>query len=485
VAFAMNVKRVYRSECRVLFKAGTRVGAGPKGDDESTAEKASKMAQKANELIRTSARLESIIKDYKLYQKIVDSKSMHDAVEEMRPHIGFRESHAGGDVFVISFENDDPAITQKVTQRLADMMVEELSKGSLSDAKRTLDIASAEERRAGEDLDNATAGLTTFLKLHPEFQDIENRRAQGGTQAAVVIPKGGNVTDPQLAMYYSQRAKIFEDIRRATGAPPPTVDPGSSAHEARVRAATEQRDDAERELSSARADYEAKKRVLTDEHPDMRAAKARVATAESQYRQKAAALTQALAEARPPPPPPTTAAVPADLQKKLDDVNASINVRLGELKKALPGSDAGSIEPALGGVAEMQEYERHVREVRLLRENYADRKTELDKARLLSSVASAAGGDTLSVIDPAFLPMTPAGGGRSKTAMMGGVVALFLAILYAFARVIFNDTLFDQADVEAMKLIPVLGVLPKLPAAPPAATTGSQTTGRGGESGAV
>jgi capsular polysaccharide biosynthesis protein len=480
VVAAMNVKRQYVSECRVLFKPGTRVGTGPKGDDESSAEKASKMAQKANELIRTSARLEVLIKEYKLYPKTVDSKGMHEAVEEMRPHIGFREAKAGGDVFVISFENEDPSTTQKVAQRLADMMVEELSKGSLSDAKRTLDIASAEEKKAGEDLDNATAALATFLKLHPEFQDIENRRAQGGAQATVQIPKGGTVTDPQLAALYSQRAKIFEDIRRATGAPAATVDPNSAAHEARIRQATEQRDEAERTLSAARADYEAKKRVLTDEHPDMRAAKAAVAAAEATFKQKDAALKQALAEAKPPPPPPTTAAVPPELQKKLDDVNAAINARLAELKKhaGTVGADSGVETPALGGVAEMQEYERYVRMVKLLRENYADRKADLDKARLLASVASASGGDTLTVIDPAYLPMTPTKGGRSKTAIMGGVVALIVAILYAFARVLFNDTLIDQADVEAMKLIPVLGVLPKLPQQPPAGP--STTTGRGG-----
>jgi uncharacterized protein involved in exopolysaccharide biosynthesis len=484
VVAAFNVKRMYRSECRVLFKPGTRIGAGPKGDEESAAARASQMAQKANELIRTSSKLEGLIREYKLYPKTVDSKGMHEAVEEMRPHIGFREAKAGGEVFVISFENDDPVTTQKVTQRLADMMVEELSKGSASEAKRNLDIATAEERKAGEEVDNATAALATFLKLHPEFQDIENRRQQGGGSTAVMtVPRGGTVSDPQLASLYAQRAKIFEDIRRATGAPAPVADPSSAAYEARIRAATEARDEAERELNAARVDYAQKKASLTDEHPDMRAAKNRLATAEAIYNSKNAALHAALAEAKPPPPPPATATVPPDLQKKLDDVNAQINARLAELKKkAAVSGDAGALDtPAIGGVSEAAEYERLGRTVRLARENYAERKVDLDKARLALNVTSASAGDSLTVLDPAYLPMTPSKGGRSKTAMMGGVVALIVAILYAVARVLFNDTLIDQADVEALRLIPVLGVLPKLP------SQGSpgKSTAKGGPPGAV
>jgi hypothetical protein len=193
----------------------------------------------------------------------------------------------------------------------------------------------------------------------------------------------------------------------------------------------------------------------------MRAAKNRLASAEAVYNAKNAALRAAVAETKPPPAPPPTVAVPADLQKKLDDVNAQINVRLAELKKK--SADGGGVDTAaIGGVSEAAEYERLGRTVRLARETYSERKVDLDKARLAVNVASASAGDSLTVLDPAYLPMTPSKGGRSKTAMMGGAVALIVAILYAIARVLFNDTLIDQADVEALRLIPVLGVLPRI-----------------------
>ena len=85
---ALNSKRSYRSECVVQFKAGLRMGDK---DDDSPSEKASKLAPKLKEELTTRARLEAVIKEYNLYPKIVESRGMGDACEEMRDkYVGFR-----------------------------------------------------------------------------------------------------------------------------------------------------------------------------------------------------------------------------------------------------------------------------------------------------------------------------------------------------------------------------------------------------------
>jgi hypothetical protein len=97
-----------------------------------------------------------------------------------------------------------------------------------------------------------------------------------------------------------------------------------------------------------------------------------------------------------------------------------------------------------------------------------ERKTELDRARVAANQAATVGQDSMTIIDPAFKPTTPAKGGRTKTAIAGGTATLILALAYAFARVLMNDTLIDSADIDAMHVIPVLGVIPKVRVAPPA-----------------
>jgi capsular polysaccharide biosynthesis protein len=50
--------------------------------------------------------------------------------------------------------------------------------------------------------------------------------------------------------------------------------------------------------------------------------------------------------------------------------------------------------------------------------------------------------------------------------MLGFGVTVFICLLYAYARVVFNDTLIDVGDVKAIGVIPVLGVIPRLPPSP-------------------
>jgi hypothetical protein len=380
---------------------------------------------------------------------------MHEAVEEMRPHIGFREAKATGQAFVISYEGEDPATTQKVTQRLADLMVEALSRGSVSEAQRNLEVAQNEEQKAAEEVDRASTAFATFLQLHPEFQDIENRRNAGGSTGVVALPttagKSAEPRDPVLASLQAQRAAIYAEIRAATG-----QSPDGAGHESKLHAAREARDQAERDLAAAKADLAAKKAKYTDDFPDVKVAKDKVASAQRDLADKDAALRAVDGKAGR-----ATVQAPPDLQRKLDTVNQRIAQRIAELQKK-PGGAALAQQGALGGVAEAAEYERLGRNLRLSRETYGERKTDLDKARLSSSVASAAAGDTLNVLDPAYLPVTPSKGDPLKTSALGVVAALAFAIFSAFARVMMNDTVIDEGDVEALKLVPVLGVLPKI-----------------------
>jgi len=121
-----------------------------------------------------------------------------------------------------------------------------------------------------------------------------------------------------------------------------------------------------------------------------------------------------------------------------------------------------------------------VHDVRL---EHDDLKQRLERARLSANAAEASGGDQMMVVDPAYKPLTPFKGGRTKMALAGGLATLLFAFGYAFARVVFSDTNIDSADIEAMHLVPMLGVVPKLrasnPPSPPAGAGGAGGAGAG------
>src|SRR5262249_49087631 len=162
---ATRVKLIYRSECVVLFKPAIKTSE--RQDEESPSERAGKLAPKLKEGLTTRSRLEQMIKEYGLYPRTVESKGMLEAVDEMRNHVGFRGRDS--ETFVISYENESPETAQKVTQRLADTMIDEFTKSSMGTARQQADFLNAQEGRAAQELESANKALATFLTQHPEF----------------------------------------------------------------------------------------------------------------------------------------------------------------------------------------------------------------------------------------------------------------------------------------------------------------------------
>jgi hypothetical protein len=185
-----------------------------------------------------------------------------------------------------------------------------------------------------------------------------------------------------------------------------------------------------------------------------------------------------LANARTPGAAPQNASggtgADADVQKRIAQMDAQIAARQGAIRRApqVASVDAGAAQ--VGETSELvqleTEWQRLLSALHDERVEHDDLKLRLERARLAANAAEATGGDQMTVIDPAYKPLSPSKGGRTKTALAGALMTVILALCYAFARVLTNDTLFDAADVEALRLIPVLGVVPKVRAsAPPAA----------------
>ncbi len=478
VLVAFNMTRIYRSECVVLVRPAIRTD----DRDETPSERAVKLAPKLKDTLLTRTRLEPVIREFNLYPKTVESKGMIDAVEEMRLHVGFRGRDS--ETFVISFEDEDADRTRAVTQKLAESTMEEFRKGTLNSSREQADFLSAEEKRAEDALEIANRQLATFLAVHPEFA-AETRQGGfgGGGQGAAFgnapplmpgIVAAQHSGDAQLASLYRQKARLENEMRaRATqGGAPATND--SVANLAKAR------DDAARKAAQAQADLVDKTTRFTDQHPDVIAARAQVDAAAKSL-QTAEANLEAAKKADKGAPAEAAQVAP-DLQKRVDDVQKLIAQRQAEISKhgsgATPnaGTDTTATkaaaaaappqEPANPLVALETEWQRLLRETSDAKSAHDDLARRMDRASLRASAAEATGDGQMEIIDPAYKPTRPARGGRTNAALVGLGLTMFLSVGYAFARVATNDTLIDSYDVELLRLIPVLGTIPKLPPSP-------------------
>jgi uncharacterized protein involved in exopolysaccharide biosynthesis len=465
---AMNVKRIYKSETVVLVKPAMKTD----DREESPSERTMKLAPKLKDTLLTRSRLEPIIKDFNLYPITVESKGMIDAVEEMRLHVGFRGRDS--ETFVISFEDEDQDRVKAITQRLADTTMEDFKKGNLSSTKTQADFLAAEEKRADDELEKSNHALATFLAAHPEFAaDTLNspftpgRSAGGGGGGGGVVPNAPAASpnspngDPALSSLLRQKARLEAEIRGAAqgGAVPAPLNES-------VATLTKSRDEAARRAAQAQADLADKRTKLTDQHPDIVAAKAQ---AESAGRALHVAEQQ-LDQARGGAAPVDTSGASPELQKKLAEVQGQIAARQGDLARrpapagsTRPEDKAVAAEPVNPLVALETEWARLLRGASDAKAKDEDLRKSLERARLKTSAAEMTGGDQMEIIDPAYRPTRPARGGRTNAALAGFSLALLAAVAHAFTRVLTNDTILDAVDLETLNLIPVLGVVPKLP----------------------
>ncbi len=468
---AVHIPRVYRSECTIIAKA--RIRTDDRDESSTSPDALARQAARLKDMLTTRARLESTIRKFDLYPDITATRTMLDAVEQMKPHVGFRSLEGGQ--YVISFDGDDPEKVRNVTQYLADSLIDQYAAGDLSDLQREADFLGEEEEHSLAGLETSTRALTLFLAAHPEFA-LEAKQAAAtpfgpfgqNTGAAGIplmpkLPADSATSDPDLAALLRERSRLEGEVRSATAvarglapanASKKQLDDQIAQTQAEVEAAAKRVAETQADLAS--------KSNLTEDHPDMRAARmAADAAARTLHETKVklGALQQLAASGSAP----DLSQAPPDLSEKLHQVDAQIAAR-----RARPASSSATdphppVNPVVRTVVELEtDWQRLLRALNEAKNHHEDLKLRAERARLALGAAHAQASERMAVIDPPYRPTHPAKGKRATVAIGGLLMAWLLAIAYAVLRVTLDDTLVDADDVEALGIAGVLGVVPRI-----------------------
>jgi uncharacterized protein involved in exopolysaccharide biosynthesis len=471
VAFASRVVHAYRSESTVF--ARPRIRTDDRDDSSMSPDQMLRQAARLKDMLTTRSRLETVIKRFHLYGETVAHRTMLDAVEEMKPHVGFRSLE--GAQYVISFDGDDPDTVQKVTEYLSKSLIEDYAAADLEDLHREADFLAREEDRSLGGLEESTRALTVFLAAHPEFA-MEAKQAASPfgvnpTAGIPLMPKpnplAAPVMDPELAALYRERVRLEGEVRASTVSDGGVAQATASGRELSVAIAQAQAqvEAAAKRVAEAQADL-ASKSNLTDDHPDMRAARLTADAAARQLHEANAALAslqqrKATGAALPP------SLAPPEIADKLRRIDGELAVRhaaRARTSSSSAGEGAGSgPNPAVTAVVELEtEWQRLLRALNEAKADHDDLKLRAERAKLALEAARAQASERMAIVDPPYRPTHPSKGGRANAAAAGLAMTLLLGVAYASARVALDDTLLDADDVEALGLVPVLGVLPEL-----------------------
>lgn len=406
--------------------------------------------------ILSKPRLARIIEELNLYPGLRAASSMDEAVDRMRRDIRLdvqgerdrrpRPGEARMVAFTIAYTATDAGTAMAVTNRLADLYVEE-------------NVKFRERRSAGasEFLD------TQLVDVRRRLQDQEQRIAQFKEQHLGELPEQREANLRTLERLQQQLQLAHENSRRAherqqlvtaslgeidqtTAAAGPNVTPveSLSARLALLR----------QELVQLQSRY-------SDKYPDVVHAKEQIRGLEARLAEekKAAAAAPPKRESGRRPPPQN--AYVASLMSQLDQANvevkatkdeiAALNRQIAEYQRRIENTPRREQQLAL-----------ITRDYETTREMFRSLLAKRGEAEIAADLEQRQKGAHFRIIEPASLPDRPTGPNRLRLLLIGLVLALGasgLAVVFA-ERV---DTSYRSVDeVRAAVPVPVVSAIPKI-----------------------
>jgi len=458
--WVMSTTRLYRSEAVLLWERGVQAGTlGHEGDSVRA------VAARLTDAFMSRQRLESLIKDMKLYRSLRDKKGLVASIEEMRKHITV--SNREGYTYRIYYDGDSRDGAKEVLERLIASVVEEDVNRRNHEAEETKRFLDAERQQSDEDLKTKEEALASFLTKHPQLASETGAAAtMGGLIRAADRDRAG-AAGVDVSGLELQAAQLEQQLAAEGSTPHVLVGNREVSADPQLVAALTR---TQTELQAAQHDLAEKQLHLTNEHPDVKQAQRRVALAEAAERRAAAALAAWKPSAARESGAPVTVGE-----------NTGGNARAAALRHALGAirSQIASLRARSAPRAEMPraptsqvaidtEWTRLNREVSEARERQSQLEGKQFQAQLAATLIAGGQGGQLVISDPPFKPMAPIAGGRFKIALVGVAGSVVLGLFVILIVAMFDDRLYSSHDVEGVLSDGIIVVIPKVVARLPA-----------------
>jgi len=408
----------FRSETVILHTEGIAPG-----DPTEQAVAPRSVAARVQEILTSRALLERVLTEFDLYPVTKRAYGPVDAIEELKRQVQLKAP--GGSTFRISFDGDSPEQAQRVTARLAELVIDEDSALRKTQAHVTQDFLAAEKKGTEGRLREAEYELASFMAEHPRFALDTTPLTTGAAirasvqGAAPTVRSGSSPQSPRAIAAPSQPSV-------ATVASTAPTDAEATREALREKAA------AAAALAAARASLLEKLDHFTPAHPDVRAAREAVALAEARL--------VAAAERVPVAPVPVPMVVPDTKPPSPSGVpHASVPAPAVAVRPVASGRD-----DVVGLEIQWATLTRSAIEAR----QHDDQvEAALFKADIAAnSVSGDNSGTQMTVIDPAFLPRRALPPERAVIALVAGALSLLVGLLIALVCAALDDRIYGWRD---------------------------------------
>lgn len=461
--FAFTRHDAYKSETLVQvdrailtdFVEGSGVGAGD-------------LKARINQLTLSRTRLEQVLTEFNLYPDMRATKSIVDVLAYFRAEIVI-EMH-GEDTFMLGYQSDDPRTAQAVTQRMAELFIQERSRTRTDRARSTARVLGEQVDALLQELGRQEDELANFKEEHAAEVLLIERRRLGLVGPVPTLPTKDQTTSKrptgprvvitgeagvQLGALRAKRAEKEGELRALQ---PAVVAPNSpEAEELRGQIA---------QLQQERASLRAR---FTDDYPDVVVNAQRIAglqrrlqsalrPVQAQQGQQSARqmqLTQEIAD--------LDIEIARIQREATRVVRPSTNPANSDPTKLPPGSPPPPpVRPAVPmSIEEVATQMNHLDgQVETTRGRYQQAVGKKYDADFALSVEAQQAAESVKVIDAADLPTSPFYPNRPKILGAGAGAGLALGIILAFLFAVLDTRIFNENDLARAVDVPVLVSIP-------------------------
>ncbi len=435
-------KFTYKSEAVLIYRGGI--------DGPPTQDQLKGAATRTKELLLSQNSLKKIIKECRLAPGLEASGNYTPMIEAMRLKIDFKPRV--GDTYSLSYEGNSAFEARLVVTKLAEALIDFNGGERRKRLKGSIEFNINERKKAEQQMIQLQKEVARFLSEHPSVAG-----EQLGTGALIKAEirrkepakKDRNATVARRADDGPRRKPAQEAERLGRGAlgpALPAVDPVLIAAQNGARA----------ELLAARKDLADKSVRYTEQHPDVRAAQARVASAESNLASAEAAVEAAVAAATPPPAArvgdPSGDAPPAPRARvAAGDQEAP--------KRAAAPSLVGDPDKLIDLDAQWMQLNRDLQKAV---QNYLTLDGKVFNAQMAENTDESGYASELDLLDPATRPMAPTGPPNRSMLSVGFGISIVVGILLAIAFGLFVDQrVYASSEIDDLRVVPVIAVIPK------------------------
>jgi len=448
---------VYESSTLIVVKPSTLPSSAlPTMGEDTITRQLSSIAQ----VVTSRSSLEPLVGKYDLYKtERMRGEPMEVIIDNLRKDIKVEVNTSRNDItngFNISYRGRDPKATQLVTSELASKYIDEQTKNTINSTKSAEQFFDQQVSQTKEELDAVDNKRLEFMQqnvgnLPSGSASLVGQLAGLREQQKAYISEVGRYQDRrsalagQLALIKKTTEQVKDEVIENT------TDPKTTLGWA--------------ELVKRRADLEAQlQRMLTElrpKHPDVLAKQAEIDSVKKgmdqmigEWQEKIKTKQEKLRDR----PDLQVSALEAELRmidgeiKRGQRLLAEIEIQIGQVMQRI--NTVPGVEVDLGRID---------REYLTKKAAYDSLLLQQQKISLGADAASQQQGESIQVIDSAYLPSKPVAPKRFLLFAMGSVLGLALGLLLAAA---FEApkllTIQNREDAAHYTGLPVLATIPNL-----------------------